>query len=495
MSEYYICIDLGTSKIKCSLISEEGSFVYFSKRNAKTHYGEIIYQNPDEYLNIVLEEIRNMKNYYSENFKKTAFLIISGQMGGILGIDENFNVAFPWTYSVDTKYNGYLFNLEKDFKKKIRESSGGIPTMAAKINWIQDKFPDKYNRVKKFINLMSYVSCKLCDLSVDQAFIDCSCLTMSGIADIRKLSWNEELCKEFNIDVKKLPQIRKANEEIGSINKNLFETDTEITALAGCGDQVAGFLGAGINIKNDLIDVSGTYTILGYCTNSYVADIKFDTLHSIYSGISNIYYQIAIITAGGYTFDWFLKNFKYTKKILGNSSSISKKEKLYFIPHFGGRYSPSQPYFRGGWIGVTWEHDINDLYKAILESSGYEFYYVLDIIKKVNNLKFNELKLIKVIGGGSFNDYENEIKANILNMKYSRLNNLPYELLGCFLIAKYGERIREGYKNLLKKDIVKFEKEYVPSKLKVKYYEAFREKYSKIISKMNELYSEINLQE
>lgn len=62
-------------------------------------------------------------------------------------------------------------------------------------------------------------------------------------------------------------------------------------------------------------------------------------------------------------------------------------------------------------------------------------------------------------------------------------------------MSKYGERIRKGYKNLLKKNIVKFEKEYVLSKLKVKYYETFREKYSKIISKMNELYSEINLQE
>lgn len=492
MSEYYICIDLGTTKIKCSLITQKGNILYFSEKEAKTLYKEIIYQDPDAYLNIVLEEIKNIKSSYPKEFNKINSLIISGQMGGTLGVDENFNVVFPWTYSVDTKYNEYLFKLENEFGKKIREYSGGSPTIAAKIIWIKNKFPNKYKKVKKFINLMSYVACKLCNLSYKQAFIDCSCLTMSGVADIKNQSWNEELCKNFDIDIEKLPNIKKANEIIGNIGKNIFDIDKEIIVLAGCGDQVAGFIGAGINKKNDLIDVSGTYTILGYCNNKYIPDIEFSTLHSIYSGLSNIYYQIAIITAGGYTFDWFLNNFKYKNNLILNNELNKQKEKMYFIPHFGGRYSPSQPYFRGGWIGITWEHNIYDFYIAMLESLGFEFFYALNIIKKINNLSFKNFEKIKVIGGGSFNDHENEIKSNILNLNYIKLNKLPYELLGGFLIAKYGEKLSQGYKNLVEENIIKFEKEYIPLNEKVKYYEGYRDKYGIVIEKMKELYYEIN---
>ncbi len=493
MKECYICIDLGTSRIKCSLINKDGNFIYYSKRDASTYYREIIYQDPDEYLRIVFEEINKMKNRHPDHFSRIHSLMISGQMGGVLGIDKDFNIVFPWSYSVDTKYNEYLSMLEDNYRKEIRESSGGIATMAAKIIWIKERFPDKYIRVEKFINLMSYVASRLCGLSCKEAFIDCSCLTMTGIADIKALSWNKELCKEFKIDISKLPAIKRATDRIGVIKSSVFETIKDVEVIAGCGDQVAGFIGAGINKRNDLIDVSGTYTILGYCGNTYISDTEYESLHSIYSGISDIYYQIAIIAAGGYTLDWFLKNFNYiSKRDSLLKKTINDKEKLYFIPHFGGRYSPSQPHFRGGWIGAKWEHDINDFYKSILESSGYELYNAFNTIKKVNKLDDDRFSSIKVIGGGSLNDYENEIKASILDLDYVRLNNLPFELIGGFLISKFGNEIKKGYESLLSSQIIRVEKEYKPKELMKKYYENPKNKYLKIINKLEEIYSEIN---
>ncbi len=491
MYENYICIDLGTSKIKYSLINSKGNLLYYCKKDAKTYYSNVIYQKPEEYLDAVEEGIQTIKNFLPNEFKSVSSLIVSGQMGGVLGIDEDFNVVFPWTYSVDTKYNKYLFSIEKEFGKEIRKSSGGTPTIAAKIVWIKNDFPDKYKKIKKFINLMSYVTCKLCDISYQSAYIDCSCLTMTGIANIKNLIWNEKLCKVLDIDLTKLPIIRRASELVGIIDKSKYGTDNDIKVLAGCGDQVAGFIGAGINKKNDLIDVSGTYTILGYCTDEYRPDLEDNILHTINTGISDIYYQIAIITAGGYTYEWFLRNFKYTKNQVIDLEGNKEKDKIYFIPHLGGRYGPPQPYFRGGWIGVTWEHDINDFYIAILESLGYEFFIALDAVKKINKLSSDVFKKINVIGGGSMNDTENEIKSNILGLRYIRLNNLPYELLGSFLIASYKDNVRLGHKKLLESGAIKYEKDYFPNESKQRYYSSFVKKYSVVIEKISQLYLEI----
>jgi len=487
----FLCFDLGTTKIKYALISYDGNIIYSSEEKAKTYSDdEGVYQKPEDYFDIVLKGINKIKNVAAYEFKEADCFICSGQMGGILGIDENWNVIFQWSYSVDARYSKYLSNIEEKFGKEIREKSGGTPTIAGKILWIKTEFPQKYEKVSKFINLMGYVSGKVCGLKGSDAFIDYSCLTMTGLANVKEGKWDRSICKKIECDIDKLPRIVKPYEVVGYIDKNVFGTKKDIKVLAGCGDQVSGFLGAGITNDRDIIDASGTYVILGYCTNKYISDPENKIIHSIYSGISDIYYQIAIISVGGYTYKWFVERFGYCVK---PKESLKPKttEDLYFIPHFGGRISPTQTYFKGAWIGIDWKHDLDSFYFSMLEANGYEFNYLLEIIREINNLDFDVFKEITVIGGGSENKVENQIKANILNLRYIKPNRLPFEIMGGFLIAKYMKNVKEGYNELVENGIVFIEDIVEPEHEKVKFYDKNKKKYIKIINKLGELFREI----
>lgn len=411
--------------------------------------------------------------------------------GGVLGIDSDWNVVFPWSYSVDTRYNKYLFKIEEEMGSKIRRSSGGPPATAAKILWIKDSFPEKFAKIHKFINLTTYVAGKICNLKAEDAFIDYSCLSMSGLADVKKAKWNSSICKKLGVDIKRLLKILKPFECIGYIDKKKFDTEKDIKVLVGCGDKVAGFLGAGVINNNDLVDDAGTYTVLGYCTDKFKGDSKNKIVYSIYSGISSIYYQMALVAAGGYTYNWFIDKFDYSDKKLLKKSEDSKG--LYFIPHIGGRFSPSQSYFEGSWLGIKWEHDLDSFYISLLESIGYEFNYVLNFIKDFNDLKRYDFSEIKVIGGGSKNMYWNRIKSNILDLKYIKMNELPFEIIGAFLIAKYKDDLRDGYNDLVRNNIVFIENIIYPEKERVELYKKYKENYIEIINRLEEIYYKLSI--
>ncbi|MBC7334250.1 MAG: hypothetical protein H5T85_07340, partial [Actinobacteria bacterium] len=252
-------------------------------------------------------------------------------------------------------------------------------------------------------------------------------------------------------------------------------------------------------------------------------------IHTIYSGISDLYYQIGIISVSGHTYKWFIENFDHKKiiniehnfvndefknkiiedeikhndlkvDILENkqhsniiaSTKFTSTKDLFFIPHIGGRLSPSQPYFKGAFIGIDWDHNLGSFYLSILEANGYELYYILGHIKKLNSLSSDYFSEIKVIGGGSQNNIENKIKANILNLKYIVPKKIPFEIVGDFLIAKYKDRVREGYKELEDSGVFCVESIIKPDYNRVKYYSEKKEKYKKIIEKLDRLFFEIS---
>ncbi len=486
---YYLCFDLGTTKIKSSLIDDNGQIVYLSSLDSKTYYDNGIYQKPEDFFNTVINEINLMKEKHPGEFKQVEKFICSGQMGGVLGVDEDWNVVFPWTFSLDNRFNTYLKCIEENIGELVRFRSGGYAFGAGKILWIKNDFPRIFKKIKKFINLVTYVSGKICNLNIKDAFIDYSSSSLWGLANIHNGMLDFEICKNCKINMNKLPNILKPFETIGYIKKDVFNTNKDIEVLVGCGDQIAGFFGSGIINNNDLVDVSGTYNVLGYCSNKLKIDLKNKVFTSSYSGIDDIFYQMAVITAGGYVYKWFIEKFNYKPVLDFNNYEGSKG--LFFIPYIGGRYHPFQPYYDGTWLGIKFNHDLNDFYAAILESFGYELNFYLELLKDLNGFNIKDIKSIKVIGGGSEDNFWNNIKANILNLNYLRLNKIPYEIIGLFLIAKYKNNLREGFYKLLKDGIIYTEETIIPKNNKVMEYSKNKVNYLKIINELGKIYYQI----
>ena len=482
----YLCFDLGTTRIKSALLGSRGNIIYMDSEKAVSyHDGDSVIQKPEEYYRTVEKQIKKIAKLHKKDLENTDSLICSGQMAGILSIDRNWEVVMPWTYSVDTRANKYLSYIEDRMAPRIRSSSGGVPFMAARIKWIKNDFPLEYKRSQKFINLNTYVAGRLAGLLPDEAFIDYSVLAMNGLADIKNGVWNKDIIKDLDLDLSKLPEIVSPCRTVGTIAREKFSTKKDIKVLAGIGDQIAGFIGAGILEKGGLVDVAGTYTVLGYAADHFIPDTSDRIISSIYSGMEDIYYQLAVVAVGGYLYNWFVEKFSYDDRRLDRAKDTKG---LYFIPHIGGRSAPPQPYYQGTFYGLKWSHGLDSIYTAMLECIGYEYDFILGKIKELNGLKEDQLEKIKVIGGGAQNRVWNRLKANILELEYMVMENTSFEILGNYLIARYGSNIKKGYRDLLSQNIVSVLEEIKPEKERVKYYKEQKERYRKIVDRIGEIY-------
>jgi xylulokinase len=88
---------------------------------------------------------------------------------------------------------------------------------------------------------------------------------------------------------------------------------------------------------------------------------------------------------------------------------------------------------RGSWVGFSWGHTQAHFLRAIFEGVAYEYAYYLDILKQLlPGLEFIETR---VTGGGANSAVWNQIKADVLNVPYQRLQRSEFGTWGCAMLA------------------------------------------------------------
>jgi len=167
-------------------------------------------------------------------------------------------------------------------------------------------------------------------------------------------------------------------------------------------------------------------------------------MHSVIPGLYN---PLAYIAGGGLAQRWFRDQFYNTNrgKLLPTDEDLYNKmaasaakilpgaDGLYFLPHMGGRICPSDPKMRGVWMGFSWGHTQAHFFRAILEGVAYEYAYYLDILKRL----VPGIKLVstRVTGGGASSELWNQIKADVLNVPYQRMQRSEFGTWGCAIVA------------------------------------------------------------
>ncbi len=289
-------------------------------------------------------------------------------------------------------------------------------------------------------------------LKGDEAFIDYTYIHFSCLSDTKGVKWSEELCRLFDVPMGKLPRIVKPWEIAGKLTASAARECglLEGTPIAaGCGDQAAGMLGAAMVEPGLVFDVAGTASVFAICVDRYTPDLEHKTLFTARLVPEDLWYALAYINGGGLNLRWFRDQLAKEEKAKAEregknpyalldaaaASVAAGSDSLLFLPHLGGRVTPSDPDLRGLWLGFTWSHRKEHLYRSLLEGVAYEYAHYLDIEKSL--LPGLEFKEARVIGGGSKSDFWNQIKADVLGIPYVQLNREEYAVLGSAIVAGY----------------------------------------------------------
>ena len=452
LKKYIIGVDLGTNGLKVALFDIDGTVVKenYQETSIKSTGPGFMEQDPDDYYDGTIQNIKDFVQSGTIDPKEVLAIGFTGQMGGIVGVDEEYNPVTPYDIVLDTRSQKYVNHLKTEYERSIFEFAQGSFSHASKMLWWKKENNEVYKKICKFVTLAPYVAGRMAGLRGDQAYIDYTSLFDSGLTVSNNLSWSEDICDLFGIDRDRLPDIVQPWKIIGKLdsdNARYCGLREGTPLVAGAGDQPAGFLAAGIVYPGMAIDVSGSTSIFSVCTDTYIPDLKHKRIIYLNAVLPGIYYATTLVSGGGIALRWFRDHFAQNEKSQseeeGNSAFHLLDEKaasietgsgaLLFIPHLGGRVCPSVPEVRGAWLGLNWGHNHVHLYRSILESIAYDHATTLAGFKRM--FPSVHIEGVRVTGGGAKSTLWNQIKSDVLNIPCIRLNKKEFALFGAALIA------------------------------------------------------------
>jgi xylulokinase len=453
-NRYLIGVDLGTSGTKAALYQTDGKLISEASVEVPLYYPKpgVVEQENEDFYATAAETVRKCIESSGIEPKAVAAIAFDSQMAGVGLIDEDFKPVTRFDSWLDMRCQPYIEWMDREAGDRVTQLTGCPPTCdhGPKMLWWKNEEPEIYRRTAKFVMPSTYVAGKLAGLKADRAFIDRTFIHFSGFSDAQNGTWSGELCECFGLEMDRLPAIIDPCDIVGEVSEHAateFGLAPGTLIAAGAGDTAANALGAGIVRPGMLFDVAGTAAVLAGCTDQFVADTKHRALLTMHSVIDGLWHPLAYIGGGGLVLRWFRDQFfnaaqgkalppaeeLYPQMIALAETVAPGSEGLFFSPHLGGRICPSSPNMRGAWVGVSWSHTQAHFARAILESVAYEYAYYLKILRDL----LPELKLVeaRVVGGGARSNVWNQIKADVLNVPYQKLQGNEFGAWGAAMIA------------------------------------------------------------
>lgn len=491
-------IDLGTSYIKVGIYDTSGNCLALSTKEMEIdnpsagvflQSGEYIFDSVLTCFKGALDEITD-----PARVKSIAF---TGQMAGVMGVDEDLNDITSWSCSLDTRYYPYAKNmLEKHSRVLVEISGTNSPLMAPKIEWFEKEFPQDAARVKKYMMISSYIIAKLAKSRVEDSTIDSSFITWTGLADIANCSWSKRLCDLVGISVDKLPRITKSNEKVATLAPDyaqMLGLNPGVTLVSGSGDKVAGIVGANVAEINDLVFEASSYGAVSCMVDKYIPNLKSMNYDALLNATDNNYILHKYIPGSGIIIKWFKDNFcdgRDFKEIDLEAKEIPVgSEALMCIGLLSGSSMPFNEDIKGMFLGHTLMHKPAHFYRSLLESYAYEISLTIDSIKELYPLI--NMESIKMIGGGANSSVWPQIIADVTGLRVDIMSRHDEALWGTALLAGNAIGVIDDIAATAKAHI-EVKHSYQPQVNNQARYGQYRNLYSKLCHDMNDYFVELN---
>ncbi len=448
-----IGVDIGTQGVKAAAFDETGSCLAeaFRKSDLRRPAPGVVEEDPEFQLASTAAAIAECAARVGP--KAVKGIAIDGQMAGITGVGDDGRNVTPYDSWLDTRCAPYITSMQKSAGAEVTRKAGGPPSFnhGPKILWWKAERPAEYSRIRAFVTPGGYAAMRLCGLDGSRAFIDSSYLHFSGFADSRSGTWDKELCARFGIDPAILPRIVPPHSVVGELTPAMAGAcglAAGVPVVAGCGDTAASFLSCGAVRPGTCVDVAGTASVFAGTESEFRADTELMVMSCGHSATPGLWHPYAYINGGGMNLEWFRTeiagaargagaeppSFDELNRIAGEVEP--RADDPIFVPHLGGRVSPSWPNLRGAWAGLTWSHGLGHLYRGALEGVALEYGIYLGALEKLYGA--GRVKEVRVTGGGEKSAVWNRIKADILGVPVVQIVGGGGAPMGSALLAAYG---------------------------------------------------------
>ena len=323
-----------------------------------------------------------------------------------------------------------------DKKSLIHSKTGLIINpyfSASKIRFILDIVPHAQEMAENgeliFGTIDTWVMYKLSGGRIHATDVSNSSRTL--LFNINTMSWDEELCKIFNIPMKMLPKVNPSSYNYGNTTDGI-----PITGVAG--DQQAALFGQTCFEKGDCKNTYGTGCFMLMNTGDKPTFSNSGLLTTVAWKIGDkvTYALEGSVFIGGAVVQWLRDEMKAIKKASETeviAMSLPKTGGVYMVPAFTGLGTPYwDDEARGSIFGLTRATTPAQIIRACLESIAYQSKDVFEVMKQETGNAINDLG---VDGGATANKYLMQFQSDILETNIKLPTCLETTALGVAYLA------------------------------------------------------------
>ncbi|MCC7175033.1 MAG: xylulokinase [Bryobacterales bacterium] len=438
---YWMGVDVGTGGTRALLVDEKGGIKggvtapHEEMRMERPLWAE---QRPEDWWQAAQKAIRGVLTDSKVSGKKVKGVGLSGQMHGLVLLDEAGKVVRPALIWCDQRSQPQVDRINQLIGKDNILSYTANPVLTGftlpKLLWVRDNDPQSYNRARMVLLPKDYVRFELTGAYAS----DVSDASGTALFDVVLRRWSHQMLDRLKLDRALLPRVHESSEVTGQVTSRAAELTglAEGTPVAaGGGDQASSAVGNGIVEPGAVSCTLGTSGVVF----AHMDRPNYDPagrVHTFCHAVKDAWHVMGVTQGAGLSLQWFRNQLapgtSYDALTAEAAAAQPGARGLFWLPYLMGERTPHlDSAARGGWIGLTAKHTRADLIRSLLEGVCYSQKDCLDIIDQMGA----PANSVRLSGGGAKSAFWRQLFADVFGKRVVTLASQEGSAYGAALLA------------------------------------------------------------
>ena len=458
MPDYVIGIDVGTTSTIGILIALPDRVLAQASRpvtlsSPRQSWAE---EDPGEWWKNICEIIPELLAEGGAAASDVKGVGVAGMLPAVILLDEEGHVLRPSIQQSDGRSGSEVAELaaEVDGAAFLARAGNGInqQILATKLRWIERHEPETFARIDTVLGSYDYINFRL----TGERAVEQNWALEAGFVDLASHELDKELIALAHVPSSAIPRKRASHEVMGHVTPEAAAATglpPGIPVIGGAADHIASGYAAGVTRAGDtLLKFGGAADIL-VATRSPTPDARMFLDYHLAPGM---FMPNGCMASGGSALNWFVAKIAHGEAAKAEALGLSPHQHLdlmaaetppgadgvQIIPYFLGEKTPiHDPDARGVIHGLSLNHDLRHIWRALLEGFAYAFRHHVEVFHEMGHPSTRFL----ASDGGSRSRFWMQICADVLQRPVQLLKGHPGSCLGAAYMAAIGAGLTDDF--------------------------------------------------
>ena len=451
--EYVLGIDIGTSGTKTVLFDREANVVAshtieYPLYQPQNGWAE---QKPEDWWDAVCGTCREVITKSGVNPASILGIGLSGQMHGLVMLDENNEVIRPSIIWCDQRTAKECEQIEELVGKERLIEITANPALtgftASKIMWVKNNEPENYAKAKHILLPKDYIRFKLTGAYATEV----SDASGMQLLDVPNRCWSDEVLEKLGIDKALLGKVFESPQITGYVTKEaaaLTGLAPKTKVVGGAGDNAAAAVGTGVVRDGRAFTTIGTSGVV-FAHSSKVSIDPKGRVHTFCCAIPGAWHVMGVTQGAGLSLQWTRNNLCTEEMMQAKEEGVDPyyimdkeadsvpigSERLIYLPYLMGERTPHlDPNARGVFFGLSAMHKRPHIIRSVMEGVSFS---LMDCLGVFGEMGIEADSMIACGGGGSSKVWR-KMLADIYGCEISTIASKEGPALGVAILAMVG---------------------------------------------------------